>query len=46
MQPARKDAGWIGGSILGSLSTFASMKIKKSKYDEEGIRALYSTALS
>ncbi|XP_035696376.1 actin, muscle-like [Branchiostoma floridae] len=34
--PERKYSCWIGGSILASLSTFASMWIKKSEYDEAG----------
>lgn len=34
--PERKYSVWIGGSILGSLSTFASMWITKQEYDEAG----------
>jgi len=34
--PERKYSVWIGGSILSSLSTFASMWISKSEYDESG----------
>jgi actin beta/gamma 1 len=35
----RKHAAWIGGSMLASLSTFASMRITKQEYDDvhEGI---------
>jgi actin beta/gamma 1 len=32
----RKYSVWMGGSILGSLSTFAGMWITKSEYDESG----------
>ena len=34
--PERKYSVWIGGSILSSLSTFQSMWISKSEYDEAG----------
>jgi actin beta/gamma 1 len=34
--PERKYSVWIGGSILGSLSTFQSMWISKEEYDEAG----------
>jgi len=34
--PERKYSVWIGGSILASLSTFQSMWITKSEYDENG----------
>ncbi|KAJ2922985.1 hypothetical protein H1R20_g14115, partial [Candolleomyces eurysporus] len=34
--PERKYSVWIGGSILGSLSTFQSMWISKEEYDESG----------
>jgi len=34
--PERKYSVWIGGSILASLSTFASMWISKDEYDESG----------
>ncbi|XP_068242745.1 actin, alpha cardiac muscle 2-like [Palaemon carinicauda] len=34
--PERKYSVWIGGSILGSLSTFQSMWITKEEYDESG----------
>jgi actin beta/gamma 1 len=34
--PERKYSVWIGGSILSSLSTFQSMWIQKSEYDESG----------
>jgi actin-related protein len=34
--PERKYSVWIGGSILASLSTFASMWIAKEEYDESG----------
>jgi len=34
--PERKFSVWIGGSILSSLSTFASMWITKQEYEESG----------
>ncbi|XP_064086522.1 actin-like [Macrobrachium nipponense] len=34
--PERKYSVWIGGSILGSLSTFQAMWITKEEYDESG----------
>jgi actin-related protein len=34
--PERKYSVWIGGSILASLSTFQTMWIAKSEYDESG----------
>uniref|UniRef100_A0A6B2LFG5 Actin n=1 Tax=Arcella intermedia TaxID=1963864 RepID=A0A6B2LFG5_9EUKA len=34
--PERKYGVWIGGSILGSLSTFQQMWISKEEYDESG----------
>jgi actin beta/gamma 1 len=34
--PERKYSVWIGGSILSSLSTIASMWISKDEYDESG----------
>ena len=34
--PERKYSTWIGGSILGSLSTFQQMWITKQEYDESG----------
>ncbi|XP_078690966.1 actin, cytoplasmic 3-like [Branchiostoma floridae x Branchiostoma belcheri] len=34
--PERKYSVWIGGSILGSLSTFQEMWISKEEYDESG----------
>jgi actin len=34
--PERKYSVWIGGSILGSLSTFQQMWISKMEYDEAG----------
>lgn len=36
--PERKYSGWIGGSILASLSTFQQMWISKQEYDEAGPR--------
>jgi len=34
--PERKYSVWIGGSILGSLSTFEALWITKEEYDESG----------
>ncbi|KAK7073895.1 Actin, alpha skeletal muscle [Halocaridina rubra] len=34
--PERKYSVWIGGSILGSLSTFQALWISKEEYDESG----------
>ncbi|XP_066979016.1 actin-2, muscle-specific-like [Macrobrachium rosenbergii] len=34
--PERKYSVWIGGSILGSLSTFQAMWISKDEYEESG----------
>jgi len=34
--PERKYSVWIGGSVLGSLSTFQTMWITKEEYDESG----------
>jgi len=34
--PERRFSVWIGGSILSSLSTFASMWITKAEYEESG----------
>ena len=34
--PERKYSVWIGGSILGSLSTFQNMWCSKQEYDESG----------
>ncbi|MDC9727553.1 MAG: hypothetical protein PSN35_06940 [Candidatus Thioglobus sp.] len=34
--PERKYSVWIGGSILGSLSSFSNMWISKQEYDECG----------
>ena len=34
--PERKFAVWIGGSILSSISTFESMWITKTEYEESG----------
>ncbi|XP_066979722.1 actin-57B-like [Macrobrachium rosenbergii] len=34
--PERKYSVWIGGSILGSLSTFQALWITKEEYDESG----------
>ena len=34
--PERKYSVWLGGSILASLSTFQTMWINKTEYDESG----------
>lgn len=38
--PERKYSVWIGGSILGSLSTFQQMWLSKEEYLEEGVSAV------
>jgi len=40
--PERKYSVWIGGSILSSLSTFATMWITKQEYDESGPSIVHS----
>lgn len=40
--PERKYSVWIGGSILSSLSTFATMWITKAEYDESGPSIVHS----
>ena len=35
----RKHSVWIGGSIIGSLSSFDEMWVKKSEWEEEGGRS-------
>ena len=39
--PERKYLTWIGGSILGSLSSFRHMWIAKQDYDESGPSIIY-----
>lgn len=39
--PERKYSVWIGGSILASLSTFQTMWITKSEYEEEGAACVH-----
>jgi actin beta/gamma 1 len=39
--PERKYSVWIGGSILGSLSTFQQMWITKQEYDEGGANIVH-----
>ena len=34
--PERKYSGWIGGSIMASLSTFQQLWVTKEEYDEAG----------
>ncbi len=34
--PERKYSSWIGGSIIGSLSSFGQQVITKEEYDESG----------
>eukprot|EP01084_Bolivina_argentea_P165826 288013_1 len=34
--PERAQCAWIGGSILGKLSTFEEMWVTKEQYDESG----------
>lgn len=40
--PERKYSVWIGGSILSSLTSFQSMWIQKSEYDEAGPSIVHS----
>lgn len=40
-RPERKFSVWIGGSVLGSLSSFAEMCIKKHDYQERGPSVLH-----
>ena len=39
--PERKFAVWIGGSILSSISTFESMWITKTEYEESGVTIVH-----
>lgn len=42
LSPAeRKYSVWLGGSILGALSTFQSMWISEAEYQEEGPRIIH-----
>ena len=43
--PDRKCAAWIGGSKLGSLSTFQEMCMSKAEYDENGPSFIHSKCL-
>lgn len=43
--PERKYSSWIGGSILGSLSTFQEMWITKQEYQESGPSIIHRKAL-
>lgn len=40
MAAERKFGAWIGGSILGSLSTFQSLWMTRKEYDELGSAAI------
>lgn len=44
--PERKYSTWIGGSILGSLSTFRQQWISKEEYDEHGPSIIHRKCLS
>lgn len=44
-QPERKYCVWIGGSILGSLSTFRNIWIRKEDYDECGPGIIHKKCL-
>ena len=37
----RKHSAWLGGAILSSMSSFESMFIRKSEFDEEGARIVH-----
>lgn len=39
--PERKFSVWIGGSILGSLASFAQMWVSKQEYDESGAHIVH-----
>lgn len=39
--PERRYSAWIGGSVLGSLSTFQSMWIRGEEYDEAGPKIVH-----
>lgn len=39
--PERKNAVWVGGSVLGSLDTFPQMMIDKNEYREEGYQIVH-----
>jgi len=39
--PERKYSVWLGGSILGALSTFQSMWITEAEYQEEGASIIH-----
>ena len=41
--PQREHFAWIGGSILGSLSTFKDLWVTKASYDEEGAARCFET---
>ncbi|KAI9355660.1 actin actin-like protein [Zopfochytrium polystomum] len=41
--PERKSSVWIGGSILGSLSTFQQMWVSNQEYHESGPRKMVQT---
>lgn len=43
--PERKYSAWIGGSILGSLSSFSSMAVTKAEFDEEGAAVVHRKCL-
>lgn len=39
--PERRNAVWIGGSVLGSLEAFPAMMINRAEYKEEGIQIVH-----
>lgn len=39
--PERKNAVWVGGSVLGSLDAFPQMMIDKNEYREEGYQIVH-----
>jgi actin-related protein len=45
MTPEREFSSWIGGSIFGTSSVFEELKIKRSTWQEEGPRAIYSSGI-
>ena len=41
--PTRKYIAWMGGSMSASLSSFDSMAVTKSEYDEWGAAVVHNT---
>ena len=43
--PGRKYLAWIGGSIMGSLSSFPEMCVSKQDYDDSGPTVIHHKCL-